>query len=396
MRKSLITQIAGTFVICLALTACGKNDEDLIVDTDQNFDEGEETLQEDTESEPEETDEVADEDMEGDLESESEDEPEVEADEDDEQLSEDENLITDDDAEDETEAAEEDDDESGNPRELTDETVYELLSTLASQAECSADDIKYYIIDDFDGDGSFEGFALIGGDVDPEFNSAQGSIWYVSDHDVGVLRPEGNFLISGDEAFFITNCFGQLFVEVQDVYVTSNVSYIYYVDEGEVKESDISGLGYFYEPEGADEYCISYSEYDQTYTQAKGSEEGEYTGHTWKPYYFYYDKDAGDFREYEGHDISESELTDICGFDLAAQIRAEGFEVFNIMRRDNGIVNVNYCLTTQDNDGNLSVDYANANYDERENKFIFAIGDDDGSWKSSDFGGTYLARISQR
>ena len=38
-----------------------------------------------------------------------------------------------------------------------------------------------------------------------------------------------------------------------------------------------------------------------------GSDEPMWTGHTWKPYYFYYNKGAGDFAEYGAKEITREE-----------------------------------------------------------------------------------------
>ena len=57
---------------------------------------------------------------------------------------------------------------------------------------------------------------------------------------------------------------------------------------------------------------------------------------------FYYDAEKMDFMEYGATEITADELKDIVGFDLAAEIEAEGYQVDNILKRGNGIVNVNY------------------------------------------------------
>ena len=120
-----------------------------------------------------------------------------------------------------------------------------------------------------------------------------------------------------------------------------------------------------------------------------GEIKGLWMGHTWKEYYFYYDKESGFFREYGGVNIEEEELTQICGFDLASEIRNTGFEVDAIYKRANGIVNVNYSKKTRDEFGKTTIQYKNANYDSKKGQFLSAWGSGENTWQNSDFGGIY-------
>jgi hypothetical protein len=82
--------------------------------------------------------------------------------------------------------------------------------------------------------------------------------------------------------------------------------------------------------------------------------EGHINGaHTWKPYYFYYDNG---FHEYGGTGISLDELLSYENADsFIGQIKNEGGEITNILKRANGIININY--TVYDPDAKLKWNY---------------------------------------
>ena len=105
------------------------------------------------------------------------------------------------------------------------------------------------------------------------------------------------------------------------------------------------------------------SAYDSGVDYEEGKEEEAlYTGHTWKNYYFFYDKKSGDFKEYVGKEISEDELEAACGFDLAAEIREAGYQVDVVFKRENGIINVNYSKTERGDVGSVYKEFHNVTY----------------------------------
>ena len=104
---------------------------------------------------------------------------------------------------------------------------------------------------------------------------------------------------------------------------------------------------------------------------------------------------SGDFKEYVGKTISESDLLDSCGFDLASEIRSAGYEVDEIFKRDNGIINVNYSQTTLEEDNTVWVEYHNATYNEETGQFVDVFESGNLTWQDSDFQGTYVSAITQ-
>ena len=269
-----------------------------------------------------------------------------------------------------------------------------LMNKAALEAGASGDDAITYLIADYDGDGSAEGFVYVGENAD-EYSECYGTVYYVDDDECDVVK---NGYFSGADANDIFKEYtveDRVFICLEESYTTSVNSLIYYIEDGTYKESCISGLGYFYENTDIDGYCITYNVYDYFYDYEAGHEsEGVFTGHTYKDYYFYYDQKSGDFKEYVGTLISEKDLAKACGFDLAAQIKSEGYEIGDIYKRDNGIINVNYSKTTQNDDGSGTIEYHNATFDENTQKFVPYEGSDE-TWQGSDSGGTYDDSITK-
>ncbi|MBE5843010.1 MAG: hypothetical protein E7302_02370 [Butyrivibrio sp.] len=255
-------------------------------------------------------------------------------------------------------------------------------------------DIKDSVIADFDGDGSREGFVFIGGDIDEEWSTCLGQLYFVSDNGKEMLK-DTNFVVNDGKIIQEFPVSDKTFIAVEEAYTTSSVSFLYYVENGECKDSYLSGIGGFYKPDFVDDYAISLSCYDMSFDYEEGKEdEGMYMGHTWKPYYFYYDEATGRFEEYVGKEISEEELNAACGFDLAGEIKAAGNQIDGILRRDNGIINVNYSYKTEYEGGSVSIQYSNVTFNEKTKEFVNVWGDGENTWENSNFGGTYLTAIS--
>lgn len=162
------------------------------------------------------------------------------------------------------------------------------------------------------------------------------------------------------------------------------------MESGKCKESVVSGVGMFFKPDYIDDFCISASAYDAIYEYEEGKEsEAMELGHTWKNYYFYYDPSFGDFKEYVGSEITEAELKEACGFDLAEEIRNEGYTVDNIINRDNGIININYSQKETTDFGMIDITRKNTTYNVNTDTFINFWEDGEDTWQNSDVGGKY-------
>ncbi|MCR4923508.1 MAG: hypothetical protein K5931_05810 [Lachnospiraceae bacterium] len=71
------------------------------------------------------------------------------------------------------------------------------------------------------------------------------------------------------------NTEGRDFVTVLESYTTSTVSWIYYVENSECKESSASGIGSFSKCDYAKGYCVSLGAYDAMYEYEEGKRPGK-------------------------------------------------------------------------------------------------------------------------
>lgn len=188
-------------------------------------------------------------------------------------------------------------------------------------------------IGDFDGDGSDELFAVCR--TDDTFSDIFGSLWYASADKAMQIYPAneewGEFRTAevGSDTLILT----------ERLYATGNVTYCFRVENGSPIGIDTFNAGSLTQTNGA-EFTGIKSTYDFC---------TDGTGHTWKPYWFYYEN--GEFREHLGHSILYENFKDNFGgvseefaylqpyFD---EIEAENGVITNVIVRDNGIININY------------------------------------------------------
>ncbi len=287
--------------------------------------------------------------------------------------------------------------EQAHPIPTKDATYKELAEKLVYDKEIDPDHIRKQLYDDFDKDGIHECFFFIGDPVDTAFGSSYGNVFFVNSAEAVMLCDTRYIGVEDDGEIFRTLTYGDAtYIVYNEVFATETKSYVYRIIGSVMVESSLSGIGQLYtDPQNPTQLIITTSEYDSIYTRESGLEGDEvWMGHTWKEYYFYYDEKAGYFKEYGGTKIDEAELTKICGFDLASEIRNTGYEVDDIFKRANGIINVNYSMKTRDEFGKTTIQYKNANYDSKKGQFLSAWDTGDNTWQSSDFGGIYHAALA--
>ncbi len=284
------------------------------------------------------------------------------------------------------------------PEDNRNEIAESLVAKVLEEADPGEDANICFVADDLDGDGNAEAFVFVGDLVDDYLGSCEGSLYFVNGEKCETLFEDFPASLNDKEDVFNTYDMGnRIFVEIREAYATATVSHLYYVEDGAVKESDVSRIGCFFEPAYVEDYAISISAYDNICEYEEGKEsEAIHIGHTWKNYYYYYDPEVRDFRAYVGKEISEQELAEICGFDLAGEIRAEGYEVGTAFAWGNGVYTVNYSRTTKDS-GRVEIQYKNASYVKKilSGEFIDVWGAGTGTWQDSDFGGTYDTVLGQ-
>mgnify|MGYP000628668371 FL=1 len=199
-----------------------------------------------------------------------------------------------------------------------------------------AAEICFSIFDDFDGDGTDELFAVYGKD-------RFGTLWYANANEAWNIYP------ANEEwgEFRTAEVGGDTLILTERLYATGNVTYCFRVENGSPIGIDTFNAGSLTQTNGA-EFTGIKSTYDFC---------TDGTGHTWKPYWFYYEN--GEFREHLGHSILYENFKDNFGgvseefaylqpyFD---EIEAENGVITNVIVRDNGIININYKIVEDGKD----------------------------------------------
>lgn len=205
--------------------------------------------------------------------------------------------------------------------------------------EYVGDNILFHYYNDYDGDGTCEMFALVGdSDSDKKFidENYWGKIWYINCDGAMEIESKDVLYWSTPDVFLFGN---YSFVTFEEFYGTAGTNtHIWGVQNGEPYQPNISGkirglsFNEFNEIEGIDD------EFDA----GKGGDE-PMTGHTWKPYYFYFDGKT--FREYGGIIISENDLLKIKGTNIILdEIHNSSYNISSILYRENGVININIFL----------------------------------------------------
>ncbi len=268
--------------------------------------------------------------------------------------------------------------ESGNNR---DELTQTFKETIAQESGRPESDIRFFDIDDFDGNGDYEAFALVGDEPDYEMSESglvNGDVWFVNrsgakaiTDSVGMGYECSDLLLDFDSVRYVV---------FQDAYATGELSHVFEVKGNDVSEAVFSRLGTVQEQEG-DSFRILDSSYDSEYDP----DIGDMLGHTWKSYYFYYDEKTGSVKEYGGSEISNDEARDLTGRDFADECLKDGDKLESIYYRKNGLVNINY--SRPETGGSIS--YYHRTWDTEKECYI----DDYAAESDEEQLGTYRAEL---
>lgn len=204
-------------------------------------------------------------------------------------------------------------------------------------------EVVQFLCLDFDADKSFEAFAIVGTKAEQLKDTYHGNLWFVSDHTATQIGEASSY--SYIERISIGE---QYFMSVDKNHTGGSLSYVYGVKEGQACEDAVSGRLTGLKQEADGSFTAIQDAYDACVDE---------TGHTWKPYWFYWDNG---FHEYGGKELTEEALKQYSGSEKALeQINAEKGQISSILYRENGIININY-LTPWTRDG--VDDYINNNF----------------------------------
>jgi hypothetical protein len=264
------------------------------------------------------------------------------------------------------------------------ETIKEkdLRELLMKESGIKENDIKLFYQDDFDDDGGYEAFAIIGTQQEYDSNDAEvieGSIWFINSYKCEKLKDSDGM---GFLAKYRCLNFGRRkYILFDEIYATGTPTYVFEVDDGMVKEAPFSFRGEVSDADTEGNFRILASDYDAEFDP----ELNQKLGHTWKSYYFYYDSDTDCVREYGASEISGEKAQEYSGHDLVDECLSSEDLVNNILYRKNGLIHINYCRE----DANGGISYYHRTWDINKSAFV----DDMGQPSEDECIGSYLTAL---
>ncbi len=270
-------------------------------------------------------------------------------------------------------------------------TLEEVLKqNMLLKAEAQESDILLFDYDDYDDDGNYEAFMLVGDRMDSEYDWVSGGVYegrlyfasadcceLVRDNDYGYRMIDGKMEFSSGRKY--------LFFDT-DQYTTANVSELWTVRDGEpVEESGLLQTGEV-SYRGGDEFEVWVDAYDLENDIDVELDLDIWLGHTWKPYFYHYNTESDQLEAYGGEIISREAFTELSETNIIEEIEAKGYTVGEIIHWENDIVTINYHYDTFES----CFYYENVIWDNNVKDFWRKAERDVTSWEDAGVGGIYL------
>ena len=258
-----------------------------------------------------------------------------------------------------------------------------LVSKLIDESGIDPGDILSVCSSDFAGDGGVEVFIFVGKYIEDEYESHyDGTFYYVDDKSVQKFEPTVSEWWNDYGRYFD---FGKRkYYGLTEQFTTGVMTSIYSIYDGRPVVDELSGYGSI-AMTGDNTGVVYHDTYDGIWD--KNLE--DYTGHTWKPYYFYYDENKDALCEYESEYVSEESLNSVCGTDILSEIEKAGGTYDTAYKRGNGLVTVTYYV--QDD---FEIIYSNATWDLNSKSYVPAWSDGSKTFSDSDYGGIYAQYLT--
>jgi len=208
----------------------------------------------------------------------------------------------------------------------------QLKELFLSQSGIDEEDILTFVADDYDRNGSYEAFTLVGA-VSEYDDAKEGEIWFVDENQCLMVIPQKVYWSADGKLDFERRAYAFF----NEYYATGALSHVWTVKEGKPVEDEISCKGEVSQKVENNDFQIT----DSTYDMMRDSD-GNMLGHTWKPYYFYYDEEGDCIHEYAGTEITANEAAELAGKDLVGEAVPQGAVPDSIIKRENGIIHINY------------------------------------------------------
>jgi hypothetical protein len=198
-------------------------------------------------------------------------------------------------------------------------------------------------VEDFDNDAHSEAFAFTGIQETVAGETWYiGNLWFISNELEIVLLSDSLALVSLPKV----QSFGTSKVLLMEKdYTAASTTLFWGVKEANPFEYSISDKGGAFELLNETDFLLYHSAIDYVIDRDNILSDGRYarTGRTSKDYYFRWDDEKKDFAEYVGgiYPISDFEMLNGSA-DVINTINAQDGKIVSILKRDNGIINVNF------------------------------------------------------
>lgn len=265
-------------------------------------------------------------------------------------------------------------------------TQYDTLKrNLLIKAGVEEDAILFMDYDDYDGDGIYEAFAFCG-ESKEEVTYYSGDYWFVgvdqctrlpNRHGVGYRKIDGLMKLGFYEQKYL--------YYYSDYCATANISGIWTVKNGKPVEVHLPQSGQVVYRGDRWRFELWVDSYNNYYEP-----EGDFwSGHTWRPYFYHYCLETKQLEPDERDSLSPEELEKICGFDLAGEVAAEGYEVTAIVKwKQSDIVTINYTIPPDEEDPFHTITYENIIWDCQAKDYWRSKERGVSSWRNAGEGGS--------
>lgn len=257
-----------------------------------------------------------------------------------------------------------------------------LRQKVLAESGLEEDAVLMMDYDDYDRDGKCEAFMFCGKRIDVfdgYYTLYDGGLWFVGEKECVLLREGAYRMLDGSMKLGPNQKYIYLY---SDINFTANDSELWTVIDGKPVESELSGRGQIIY-RGGDSFEIWLDGYDHFYEP----ENDLWMGHTYRPYFYFYNWNTKTIERYDEKKLSAEALAELCGFDLAAEVRAAGYEITEIVQWGNLIVTVNYTIPPDESDSrviyeNIIWDCRTKDYWRREERGVT-------SWQDAGVGGSF-------
>ena len=228
----------------------------------------------------------------------------------------------------------------------SDDNIVDNSETLLYQRlkDNVTDEILCFVPDDFDNDGEKEAFAFVGHLSDDGENATWDGIpYFINNKIIQKLSSDTRYGYSVDRDWYMKGCREIELGKNKGVvftlyYASTSIDEIYGLKNGNLIRYRIPNTkGKLQVTENF--ITLIVDAYDASWEEINDDR----CGHTWKPYYFFWNDGINNFSEYGGIEITLDQLNQLKDVsNVVNEYKNNGYNIYNILYRANGIININF------------------------------------------------------